>query len=355
MAMSTLRPNSPSQPSGEFRPPEYRCVECHAYLRDVRLDKLVCGCGMEYPVVAEVPWLLPAPLLHQFTGSRAASGSAEAIASKTASVYGLGWSMPSDYESVATTACTHFDMIRDVVPFDFVRGKDLTTRVGLDGGSGGGRDTDRIARMYPDVMLYSLDLSEGVYSTQRRTKGLSNVRLIRASILDIPLPDQSMDFVYSYGVLHHTADPEKGFRELTRVARVGAPVVIYVYEDFEDYTLKRWGVAAETLLRKRTLRMSPQRLMRCCRIASPFVFAAFTVPARLLRSVGLGRVADQVPWNFCPGPRGVADALYDRLGAPMQARYSEGDLRAWYADAFREFGVSRIPNAAGLVAWGVRV
>lgn len=333
----------------------YRCVECRTPLPAAVSDVISCVCGARYPIVGGVPWLLPMSLLKELSGDARSEGdSADVIAARTASVYGMGWSMPAAYESVATTARTHFDMMRNVVPFDFVRGQKGSSRIGLDAGSGGGRDTERIARCYPDVNLYSLDLSEGVYTTQRRIEGLKNVRLMRASILDIPLPDSSMDFVYSYGVLHHTADPERGFRELTRVARPGAPVVIYVYEDFEDNFIKRWGVVTETALRRHTLQMPPTRLMQCCRIASPLVYLGFTLPARVLRALGFRRAANQIPWNFCPGPRGVADALYDRLGAPMQARYNAKQLRNWFTGSFRDVSVSRIPNAAGLVAWGFR-
>jgi SAM-dependent methyltransferase len=334
----------------------YCCVECRAPLSGPASGVFSCACGAKYPVVREVPWLLPMSLLKELSGDVRSKGhSAEEIAARTASLYGLGWAMPTAYDAVATTAQTHFDMMRSVVPFDFVGGEEGRPRVGLDAGSGGGRDTERIARCYPLVHLHSLDLSEGVYTTQRRIEGLQNVQLARASILDIPLPDSSMDFVYSYGVLHHTADPERGFRELTRVARPGAPVVIYVYEDFEDNFVKRWGIVAETALRTRTLRMTPEQLLRWCRIVSPLVYLGFALPARMLRAFGLRRVADQIPWNFCPGPRGVADALYDRLGAPMQARYNAAQLRRWFGGSFRDVGVSRIPNAAGLVAWGLRV
>ncbi|RVM17892.1 class I SAM-dependent methyltransferase [Sinorhizobium meliloti] len=43
--------------------------------------------------------------------------------------------------------------------------------------------------------------------------------LVGGSVLDLPFDDGSFDFVHCAGVLPHTADPRKGFDELSRVTR----------------------------------------------------------------------------------------------------------------------------------------
>jgi SAM-dependent methyltransferase len=45
----------------------------------------------------------------------------------------------------------------------------------------------------------------------------------------LPFPDASFDVVISQGVLHHTSDPWRGFRELVRVCRPGGFVNTYLY------------------------------------------------------------------------------------------------------------------------------
>lgn len=49
------------------------------------------------------------------------------------------------------------------------------------------------------------------------------------SVLELDLPDNSFDIVYSYGVLHHTPDPYRGFQNMVRVCKPGGLVIVSVY------------------------------------------------------------------------------------------------------------------------------
>jgi ubiquinone/menaquinone biosynthesis C-methylase UbiE len=55
------------------------------------------------------------------------------------------------------------------------------------------------------------------------------VRLMRADAEHLPFPDASFDAVVSCGVLHHTPDIRAGLREIHRVARPGARVMVMLY------------------------------------------------------------------------------------------------------------------------------
>ena len=47
----------------------------------------------------------------------------------------------------------------------------------------------------------------------------------------MPIKDASIDFVYCWGVLHHTACPESTFKELWRTVKPGGYLGIWVYSD----------------------------------------------------------------------------------------------------------------------------
>lgn len=49
------------------------------------------------------------------------------------------------------------------------------------------------------------------------------------SVLQLPFPPASFDFVVCSGVVHHTPDPEQALRELRRIARPGARMYISAY------------------------------------------------------------------------------------------------------------------------------
>jgi SAM-dependent methyltransferase len=51
----------------------------------------------------------------------------------------------------------------------------------------------------------------------------------RASLLELPFADETFDFVYSAGVVHHTEDPDRALRELVRVLKPGGNLWIGLY------------------------------------------------------------------------------------------------------------------------------
>ena len=61
------------------------------------------------------------------------------------------------------------------------------------------------------------------------------IKFRQMSILDIDFPDNTFDLVYSYGVLHHTADPYKGFENMVRVCKPGGYVIVSVYNKFSRF------------------------------------------------------------------------------------------------------------------------
>ena len=106
----------------------------------------------------------------------------------------------------------------------------------LDYGCGPGNDLTGFA-LYTgarriigfDVSPQALDLARGRLALHGIDS--SRVELIQGSdgTTEIPLEDDSVDFLQSQGVLHHTSDPEAILRELHRVLRAGGHGSIMVY------------------------------------------------------------------------------------------------------------------------------
>jgi len=107
---------------------------------------------------------------------------------------------------------------------DYFKGK-----ICLDAGCGHGRVTHNLASL--DVTtVFGIDIGEySVHLTKNYTGDFSNVIVVRASVLDLPFPDNYFDFVHCSGVLHHTTNPKRGFKELARVTKKGGTLFIAVY------------------------------------------------------------------------------------------------------------------------------
>lgn len=108
-----------------------------------------------------------------------------------------------------------------------------TESVGFDMGCGSGRWARLVAPRVKELVC--IDASEEALGVARRTlRGVPNVRFLHASVGDIPLEDESMDFAYSLGVLHHVPDTAAGVAACVKKLKRGAPFLLYLYYSFDN-------------------------------------------------------------------------------------------------------------------------
>src|SRR5918999_4022277 len=95
----------------------------------------------------------------------------------------------------------------------------------LDLGSGDGTDVLQSARRVgPTGMAFGLDMTDEMLELARRAHrgtGVENAQFLRATIEQVPLPDDSVDVVISNCVINLSTDKPAVFREAARVLRPG--------------------------------------------------------------------------------------------------------------------------------------
>ena len=108
--------------------------------------------------------------------------------------------------------------------FEEQRGKRM-----LEIGVGAGTDFIRFARA--GAIATGVDLTEHAVQLVRRRLELEGLdgQLETADAENLPFEDESFDFVYSWGVLHHTPDTPKAVREAMRVLRPGGELCVMLY------------------------------------------------------------------------------------------------------------------------------
>lgn len=111
-----------------------------------------------------------------------------------------------------------------LVPFEETRGKSV-----LEIGCGNGADGAMFA--LAGANYTGVDLTEAaVVSTRAHFESLGlkgEFQIDNAERLSFK--DESFDFVYSHGVLHHTPNPENAFAEVFRVLKIGGKAVLMLY------------------------------------------------------------------------------------------------------------------------------
>jgi SAM-dependent methyltransferase len=200
--------------------------------------------------------------------------------------------------------------------------------VGFDLGCGSGRWAELVAGRVGT--LHCIDASaEALDVARRKLAGLKNCRLHHASVDAIPLPDASMDFGYSLGVLHHVPDTAKGIADCVAKLKRGAPFLVYLYYAFDNRPPWYRAVWRASDAGRRLIQRMPYPL----RYASSQVIAAcvYLPLARTSRALErLGIPVDNVPLS---GYRDRSfyvmrtDAL-DRFGTALEQRFTRAQIKA---------------------------
>lgn len=105
--------------------------------------------------------------------------------------------------------------------------------VGADVGCGSGRWAVMVA---PKVgHLHLLDASPDALGVARKNlESFSNCSFHHASLDEMPFPDESLDFAYSLGVLHHVPDTAGAIQSVSEKIKPGGIFLAYIYYKFDN-------------------------------------------------------------------------------------------------------------------------
>lgn len=121
--------------------------------------------------------------------------------------------------------------------FSIFPNEELTKdKVGFDLGCGSGRWAKQIA---PKVkILNCIDPSkEAIKVAKKNLKNFNNINFFDNENYDNVLNENSQDFGYCLGVLHHTTQTNKGLNFCNKILKKNAPFLIYLYYSFDNRPL----------------------------------------------------------------------------------------------------------------------
>lgn len=100
----------------------------------------------------------------------------------------------------------------------------------LDDGCGGGRYTLALRKLgIPKVTGIDISSDSIAFAQSKSVYSIDEVRFVQGSVLELPFENESFDFVFSNGVLHHTTSTEKGLSEVYRVLKKNHRCWLYLY------------------------------------------------------------------------------------------------------------------------------
>jgi SAM-dependent methyltransferase len=151
------------------------------------------------------------------------------IDQKTVDGFGDEWTRFDQSELGADERKELFDSYFAVFPW----GALPANPVGMDVGCGSGRWASLVA---PRVgHLHCVDASADALSvTRKNLASATNVSFHHASVDGIPIPDGTLDFGYSLGVLHHVPNTAAAVAACVAKLKPGAPFLLYLYYAFDN-------------------------------------------------------------------------------------------------------------------------
>jgi SAM-dependent methyltransferase len=147
-------------------------------------------------------------------------------------------------------------------PLDALDGKLV-----LDAGCGLGRFTEIC--LNHGARVVAVDLSGAIDAAYANLGHREGAHFIQADIFKLPFRRETFDFVYSWGVLHHTPDPPRAFDQLPPLVQPGGKVMAFVYASYNKAYLATTG-----FYRKLTTRIPKRLLVMLCYIAVPLYYVS---------------------------------------------------------------------------------
>ena len=231
--------------------------------------------------------------------------------------------MNEDFKKMRMATKRHYS--KCVFDFDYVRKKifdrsllkkwvgknNFSGKKIFDIGCGAGTVSSFMMELHPECKLFSADLSPDAVR-MARDRGLD---VFVGDNLNLPIKDGVSDLTISEGVIHHTPDPHRAFKELIRITKNGSKISLYVYnkENYYYYIYNYFGFFVRLLYKNRITK----------KLVKSFIFNLFHIfyvqIGNLLFFKSPKKVSRKISWNI----------FSDQILTPVAHFYTEGDIQKW--------------------------
>ena len=213
---------------------------------------------------------------------------------------------------------------------------------GFDMGCGSGRWAKFVANKVH--LLNCIDPSEKALNVAKRNlSNFSNIRYFNASVNDNILKENSQDFGYCLGVLHHIPDTLEGIKACAKLLKKNAPFLLYLYYNFENrssFFKLIWRLS--DFIRKIISSLSPKTKIFITSIIAYLIY--YPLARFVFISEKLGIDVSNLPLSDYRNKSFYfmkTDAL-DRFGTRLEKRFSKDEIKRMLQEAgFRDIRFSK--------------
>jgi ubiquinone/menaquinone biosynthesis C-methylase UbiE len=241
------------------------------------------------------------------------------IDEKTVKSFGDEWELFHQFklEEIQYLGDMYFDLLKPEMI-----GKDKTA---IDFGCGSGRWTLYIHDKFHSIA--AVDPSDSILVAAKLLDQIKNVNLYKASIGDLPFPDNSFDFGMSLGVLHHIPNTALALEQCVKKIKPGGYFLTYLYYDLDNRGfLYKFLFKIVNIIRNFICRLPKKLKIVACDIIALTVYLPISLMLRALKILGISeRVRSKIPLFAYENTSFYVmrnDSL-DRFGTPLEQRFSK--------------------------------
>jgi SAM-dependent methyltransferase len=207
----------------------------------------------------------------------------------------------------------------------------------LDVGVGAGRYADVALRAGAEV--WGIDLSFSVATAKENLAVYGErIHLAQANLFNPPFAPESFDVIYSFGVLHHTPNPKKGFDGLVKLLKPGGVICITTYPNYGMYYTSQFA-------RKFTSRLPPLVLYPLTVLFT----LAFYLPYKYL-GMRHGLMGRLLPISLSDSFKEAILDTYDCYSPTYQFCYAVHEVFEWFKQNGLE-GIDARPHPTTVLGW----
>lgn len=206
----------------------------------------------------------------------------------------------------------------------------LKGKLVLDAGCGSGRFSEIALGL--GARLIAIDYSSAVDAASENLNS-ENLLIAQGDLANLPIPSESLDFVYCIGVLQHTKDPERIVAELLRCLKPSGEITLTFYEN------SSWHVRfyAKYLIRPLTKRLPNKFLLNFIDRTSPVWFPVTNLLFRLPRPLSrffrfIIPIANYIEFSYTQNQDARAEAIldtFDMLSPSFDRPIKKSEILKW--------------------------
>ena len=245
--------------------------------------------------------------------------------------FGLEWKRfdQSDQYFTSKESKIIFNKYFDIFPFDKIN----TNSIGMDLGCGSGRWAKYMSPKVKKLLL--VDPSKEALDVARKNLDRFNNIIYYCNDIDsVPIDNNSLDFAYCLGVLHHLPNTQKAIMKISAKLKKDAPLLLYLYYSLDNRSFIYRNIWKISNIMRMIISNLPIKLKNIvCDLLALIIYLPLAKLSLLLYSIKIN--CDFLPLSFYKDKSFYTmrtDCL-DRFGTKLEKRFSLKEIKKMMEDA----------------------